>query len=78
MEAERKAQLANRVNNLSDSSPVGDWKALVQLIGDMYKEECGETLAGGALTTEKSNADVDIASLVAEFDADTSKVLKPN
>jgi hypothetical protein len=78
MDMERKAQLVNRVSNLSDISPVSDWKALIQLIGDMYKEECAETLSGGTLTTERSNADVDIASLVAEFDADTSKVLKPN
>lgn len=78
MDAERKAQLVNRVSNLSDSSPVGDWKALIQLIGDMYKEEIAEKLSGGALTTERGNADVDIASLVAEFDIDTSSVLKPN
>lgn len=76
MDAEDKAKLSNMVNNLSDASPVGEWKAIVRQLGEMYKKALPETLAGGALTTEIGLAETDIAALITEFDADTSKSLK--
>jgi hypothetical protein len=79
MDMERKAQLVNRVSNLSDSSTVTEWKGIAQLFGDMYKEEMLEVLTGATsptLAAERAAADVDIASLVAEFDQRTDSVLK--
>lgn len=78
MDMEKKAFLVNKLSNLSDSSPIGDWDSFMQAFGDFYKEEVKETLSGGALTTELAAADVDIASMIAEMDARTDLVIKPN
>lgn len=76
MDAEKLANFKNSVANLSDSSPNQDFKNIAIKLGELYKEELPETLAGGALTTERGNVDTDVTNLVNEFDARTDQVKK--
>jgi len=76
---ERLAQLRTAVMNLSDGSPVSQWKSIGQLLGDLYKEEVGEVLDTGTtptLAAERAAMDVDIASYVTEMDQRTDVVKK--
>ena len=76
MDAEKLAFFKNQVMNLSDNSPVSDFKRIVTLLVDLYIGELPETLSGGTLTAEIAAAIVDRDSLVAEFDARTDLVKK--
>lgn len=75
-DVEKKVILETMVSNLSINSNVNDYKRIVRQLGDMYKEKMADVLSGSTtptLATERSDAETDIAALVAEFDQDTSK-----
>ncbi len=75
-DVEKKAILHVMVDNLSINSNVNDYKRIVTHLGEMYKTKMEDVLTGATtptLATEKAAVDVDVASLVTEFDQDTSK-----
>jgi hypothetical protein len=71
MDIEKLVQFKGAANNLSENSPVSEYKNIVRLLGEIYKVQIAGKLTGSTtptLATERSDAETDIAALVTEFD----------
>jgi len=79
MDLEKLNALKNRVNDLSETSQVADYKAIVRMLGDLYKEQIAGVLNTGTtptLATERAAAEIAISALIVEMNFPTNVVKK--
>jgi hypothetical protein len=79
MDVEKLTQLKTRVDNLSDSSQVEDYRVIVRLVGDLYKTQIAGVLNSGTTPTlaqERADVETDIAALISEMNFGTNVLKK--
>jgi hypothetical protein len=79
MDIEKLTQLRTKVNDLSEATQVEEYRNIVRLIGDIYKEQIAGVLNAGTtptLATEQGNAEADIAALASEMNFGTNALKK--
>ena len=79
MDLEKLNALKNRVNDLSEASQVAEYKAIIRMLGDIYKEQVGAVLSASTTPTlaqERADAEADIVALIAEMNFPTSVLKK--
>ncbi len=79
MDLEKLMQLKNRVNDLSEASLVAEYKSIIRLVGDLYKEQVAGVLSASTsptLAQERSDAETDIQALIAEMNFATNVLKK--
>jgi hypothetical protein len=76
MDIEKSQIWKLKANQLQDGSPLSEWKALIQGLMDLYKEELAETLSGAPLATARTNVQTATNTFLAALTAATDKVLK--
>jgi hypothetical protein len=75
MDLEKLSQLKNRVNDLGEASQVSEYKAIIRMVGDIYKEQIAAVLNTGTTPTlaqERADAEADIQALIAELNFPTN------
>jgi hypothetical protein len=79
MDLERLNALKNRVNDLSEASQVAEYKAIIRMVGDLYKEQVAGVLSASTsptLAQERADAEADIQALINEMNFATGNVKK--
>ncbi len=79
MDLEKLSQLKNRVNDLSEASQVAEYKAIIGMLGDIYKEQVGAVLSASTTPTlaqERADAETDIQALINELNFPTNVLKK--
>jgi len=71
--------LKTKVDNLSESSQVEEYRSIVRLIGDIYKEQISGVLSASTtptLATKRADVETDITALLAEMTIGTNALKK--
>lgn len=79
MDHEKLTQLKTRVNNLSESTQVSEYREIVRLVGDLYKIQIAGVLNASTVPTlaqERADAEADIQALVNEMNFPTNVLKK--
>lgn len=79
MTNETLTTLKTKVDNLSESSQVEDYRSIVRLIGDIYKDQIAGVLSASTTPTlaqKRADVETDIAALLAEMTIGTNALKK--